>query len=300
MIPGLLHGRLLGAAQPAGVVAAPAYLPLNAYKAGFGSGSASAAATFTINPNGTWASSGTSYANESGNWYLPTTADAGSAYEVRFTLTLLSGSGAVITNQASDWAALSSARQLQAVLNRYTNGTSSVRYSVKVEIRLTGGVIVSTGTFQLGIDVDVSVGGGGSGCPTLDMVLPDGRTAAQVNVGDWLLLVNPETGDEELGEVTLAETKLQPCVELVAANGARFKCSTSAPMATTAGDVKAPDLLGCFARIKTGSAVTWGEVVEVTDIGEQLVRHITVGNRHFWIGGSDGTLWAHHNAKQEL
>lgn len=307
MIPGLLHGRSLNGGSVGGIVAAPAYLPRRAFASG--SSSAAAAATFTINPDGTWTSTGASYTDESGSYYLPTTVGAGVAYEVRVTPTLLGGGGAVISNSAANWAAASVQQTLDVVIQRFTSGASIATYSVLVEFRPAGGgAIVSSGSFNLDVEADVTADGGGGGCPTLDMILPDGRTAGQVEVGDCIQLFNPDTGEEMDGEVVHAETELQPCVETIASNGARFRCSITAPMATTAGEVKAPDLRGYRAKLKVDGVNTALPVVDVRTIGDQLVRHITVrvrgretvwSDRYFWIGGGDGTFWGHHNAKNQ-
>lgn len=301
MIPGLLHGRSLVGAGAGGIVAAPAYLPRLAYKAG--SSSAAANAAFTVNPDGTWSSTGTGYTAESGSWYLPTTVGAGAAYEVRITPTLASGGGAVVTNAASGWIAASAARLLQVAMNRYTNGKSAATYNVLVEFRLSGGgATVSSGSFTLTIEAEVGSSGGG-GCPTIDMVMADGTRAEFVNAGDIHLVCDPETGEEVMAEVEAADTREMPCVELVTRDGARFKCSTTAPMATGQGEVKAPDMLGCAAHLKVSGTQYWSDVVEVNDIGMQLVRYIVMkpvrhaNDRYFWVGGPDGTLWLHHNAK---
>lgn len=154
MIPGLLHGRLLGGGGGgSGILASVPYAELNAWKAG--DASANATATFTINPDGTWASTGTNSPAGSGNWYLPTTPGAGNSYEVRITPTLTAGGGAVVSEDASNWIAASDTRSLVVTISRYVPGTSSAAYNVLVEFRpVGGGAVVSSGNFTLMVEAE--------------------------------------------------------------------------------------------------------------------------------------------------
>lgn len=296
MIPGLLHNRLLTSPPAGGIIASPAYLPLNSFSSG--TTSASGTATFQINPNGTWNTTGTNYTAESGTWFDPITVGAGNAYEVRITPIFVSGNTSTITNAASNWVALSAARQIQLTTQRFNDGTTVSTYDIKVEIRLTGGAIVSTGTFRFTGTAVVSAsggGGGGGGCPTIDCVMPDGRRAGDIHVGDKLLLCDPETGEESWQEVTYAETKLQPCVELITANHVRLPCSLTAPIATDKGFVLAPDTLGHSIWTKVGGVKQLSEVVEIRDMGMRNTRHITVNDKAFWVGQVAGRYALHHN-----
>jgi hypothetical protein len=159
VIPALLHGRLLGGGGGGGggIIASPSYLSVSAQ--GTGGSVAHATATFTVDPDGTWASTAnqnTVTDERSGNWYLPTTAAAGDAHEVRITPTKAGGDSAVITNPAADWVPASVARTLQLKLSRYTAGSSFASYDVLVEFRPAGGgAVVSSGEFAAELQVDV-------------------------------------------------------------------------------------------------------------------------------------------------
>lgn len=163
MIPGLLHGRLLSGGGGSGVVSSPGYPDLFPFQSK--RMSATAQATFTLNPDGTWGTTGTGSAvvsnTHSGNWYLPTTGGIGAGYEVKITPTKNWGADAVISSDAADWVAISSARQLVATLSRYSLGTSDSSYNVRVQIRIAGGgVIVSDDTFEIQLSADVFETGG--------------------------------------------------------------------------------------------------------------------------------------------
>src|SRR5690606_5304723 len=90
----------------------------------------------------------------------------------------------VIANAAADWVSLASAREFSDTVQRYVSGITTSGYSIKVEIRLAGGAIVSTGTFPLTVSAEVKTSGGGTGgCPALDMWLASGRPAGQAGIG---------------------------------------------------------------------------------------------------------------------
>lgn len=166
MIPGLLHGRVLGGgAPPGGIVASPAYQNLLSTDAG--TTSASATSKITFQNDGVWETLGDNrfgqFPGSSGPWYLPNTAGIGSGYEIRMTPTLASGSGGVITNGAPTWTPLATAKSLSLLVQRFTNGESYAAYNVLIEIRPIGGSIQSSGTIRLSARATVGSGGGGSG-----------------------------------------------------------------------------------------------------------------------------------------
>ena len=159
------------------------------------------------------------------------------------------------------------------------------------------------------VDVDVSLPDsawqpynppGGGGCPTLDMYVV-GRhgpmQAKYVEVGDSLLLADPVTGEEAWGTVTVAETVIEDCVRVDLANGAWLTCSRSAPLGTADGPVLAPESSGARIRSKLLEQGAYSEVTAVTDAGSRLVRHITVGDRYYWVGAEPGQYVLHHNVK---
>lgn len=171
MIPGLLHGRLLGGGVPSGIIASPSYPTTLAFAVGYYD--AEVEGIFTIRPNGTWDTVEPWYTDESGVWYLPTTAGIGSSFEVRMTPTRLpvneqgvTDVPGILTNDAANWVPLSSARSIKLKVSRYTQGRSIADYNVLIEIRPAGGgAVASSGVMRLRsqVQVDSSGGGGGGG-----------------------------------------------------------------------------------------------------------------------------------------
>lgn len=173
MIPSLLHGRILGAQVPPGIVAAPAYSQV----LGFAVDRYSAEVTcqFSMNPDGTWSTVEPYYADESGVWFYPLAAGVGSNFDVRILMERLpytepgvTDTAGVVVNEAWDWIPLSVARVISVKVQRFTQGRSIAVYRSTVQIRQSGGgPILSVGQFQIGSQVQVnsnlSGGGGGGG-----------------------------------------------------------------------------------------------------------------------------------------
>lgn len=87
---------------------------------------------------------------DSGNWYLPTTANIGSSYDIKLDITSsVLGGGASIGTYGS-WLALSSARTFGVQRTSSTPGTNSVSGNLSIR---TGGVTVVTGTFSFDAEV---------------------------------------------------------------------------------------------------------------------------------------------------
>lgn len=142
-------------------------------------------------------------------------------------------------------------------------------------------------------------GGGGAGsCPSVDAwVVERGRgliLAGDVCAGDWLLLCDPDDGQESWGEVTHSVRARVPGVRIVTDSLAALSCSTTAPIPTDHGYRLAPDTYGCRVRIRARPAE---RVVDIVSLGEIDVQEITVGDRCFWVGDSPAALLLHHNVK---
>lgn len=293
---GLVHGRLLTAPPPGGIIAAPVYQTL----AGSASGptSATAAAAFTLNPNGTWGGTATGMVDKSGNWYSPTTVGAGAAYEVRFTPVLAPGSSAaVINNQAAGWVAASAARSITATTQRFTSGNTESSYTVTVEIRLTGGAIVSTGTFTLYTQAIVGSSEGG-GCPAVDMWLGAGLQAGEAQEGQQIDGVTEDDPEHKVRLRILRESvSRQPCHRLVTINGAACVLSDSTPFnLRDGGTAYAPHMLGQEVLRDDGAGgLTWDTVVACYPVGELDVIKIGVGGHSLLAGEHPSNRIVSHN-----
>jgi hypothetical protein len=143
------------------------------------------------------------------------------------------------------------------------------------------------------------VGGGGGGpCVHVDSRLPGGLRAGDVQVGDTLTLIDPETLRESTGTVSYSQTKEAPLWRITTSIGVTLVCSDSAPIPTLHGDYKTPaNLMGQMVPVCRRGVIGWDAVTDVSALGLGPVQHITVGDRCFWAGEERGGYIAHHNAK---
>lgn len=119
--------------------------------------SASATITLTYLANGTWTIAGETDdaflgTTTSGNWGTPTTAGAGSNYEVRFTV---SGQvGGTVSNSAADWTPISESRKLIFSISS-TGGEQTGTLTATLEVRQRGSMVVgSTDSVDLAVVAD--------------------------------------------------------------------------------------------------------------------------------------------------
>lgn len=114
--------------------------------------------------------------------------------------------------------------------------------------------------------------GDGGGCVCVDTIMPDGRRASEVRVGD---IIEMECGT---AVVTYSERKIMPCVRVTTANGRVLECSTSAPLKTPHGFIKTRLLADMEILTRDG----YSDVVSIEPIGPREVQHISIDNRAFW------------------
>lgn len=157
MIPGLLHGRLLGGGPPpSGVVNPPDWSGATYSDSDYVvSGTATAQVVFTVKSDGTWVVNRGGVLT-SGNWYVPGAGGIGAGYEVRFTVTGSTGVGSV-TNGAAAFASLAADKAISLTASRSTLGSSNGSRTVLVEIRPTAGAVASSGPFIM--EVEAETGG---------------------------------------------------------------------------------------------------------------------------------------------
>jgi hypothetical protein len=147
-------------------------------------------------------------------------------------------------------------------------------------------------------------GGGGDGdvgaCVSIDSLLPDGRLAGDITVGDEMQLADERTLEPGSGVVSYSQIKTAAGFRITTASGASLKCSDTAPIPTPEGLVLAPDLLGKQVAVRQDdeqASVRWEKVTAVDSIGQIQVQHITVGDKCFWAGEKPGSYILHHNLK---
>lgn len=107
--------------------------------------------SFAINRDGTFdVRQHNGFRLATGNWFEPTTTDAGDDYEVR--LTAPSGTfGGTVTNPFSSWTAITSDRiaTFQTTFIGMAGGEKESEFTATCEIRPTGGSVVLTGEFTV-------------------------------------------------------------------------------------------------------------------------------------------------------
>jgi hypothetical protein len=142
---------------------------------------------------------------------------------------------------------------------------------------------------------------GGGGCVEVDSILPDGRRAGDIKVGDVMELGDEKTFTASHGTVTYSEKKSAQGFRVMTASGVSLVCSDTAPIPTEDGLVLAPALKGKRVAIRiddNGKFIArWDRVIEVSPLGQIDVQHITVGDKCFWAGERAGCYMLHHNLK---
>ncbi|KQQ39979.1 hypothetical protein ASF61_03980 [Duganella sp. Leaf126] len=117
-------------------------------------------------------------------------------------------------------------------------------------------------------------GGGSLGaCVSIDSILPDGRLAGEIVVGDELQLADERMLEPGRGVVSYSQIKTAAGFRITTESGTSLKCSDTAPIPTPEGLVLAPDLLGKQVAVRHDSGnglVQWETVIAVEAIGEIL------------------------------
>lgn len=147
-------------------------------------------------------------------------------------------------------------------------------------------------------------GGGGGGWCVGTQAWVIGRNgpmrAGAVQVGDELLLCDPDTGEEAWGTVTHAAIATAPGICMRWEDGGSLTCSATAPIPVRGvGYVQAAETCGRIVPTRTLRGDTADATVQhVAAIGQIEVMHITVGDRCFWAGDDGEHYVLHHNLKQ--
>lgn len=191
--------------------------------------------------------------------------------------------------------------QLYYIDPLYTGGSKTLNATTTGQDVVSGNGNVWVGYVAVTVPASGSgsggSGGGGGGCPMEDSLLPDGRRAGDIVVGDELDLCNPFTHVPGRGTVTFSQRKLQPCVRVRTSRGS-FSCSESAPIPTLRHEyVAAGNLKGEVILSKLDGIKGYDSVLDVESLGLQWVQHITVGDQCFWISDDGQFFVLHHNAK---
>lgn len=140
---------------------------------------------------------------------------------------------------------------------------------------------------------------GAAACVTVDSYIHGFGRAGDVRVFDTLKVIDPVTFELSDAVVSYSETKKQPTVRIVTKGGTVLECSKSAPICDETGEeVLAENLLGVSIPVSKHGMIEFEVVMEVEDIGEQYVQHITCENNYFLAGQKKGNYLLHHNAKQ--
>ena len=147
--------------------------------------------------------------------------------------------------------------------------------------------------------------GGGGGCVVLESYIPwvEGQEfnhspviqAFRLQPEFDILLADEVTLATRVGKVKQVAVELQPCVRVTTIDGVSLVCSTTAPLPTLDGIVKAPDVLGHKVAVLRDGLVGWSEVISVESVGNKFVQVIDAHNTSFWAGEKEGAYILHHN-----
>lgn len=174
---------------------------------------------------------------------------------------------------------------------------------------LYGELIVGSAVISAGIFTDnqvvssqpatsVANGGMGGGCVAVDAVLPGFKCAADVAVGDELETISVVGFERVRRRVTYAQRKMQPCVRIRTTSGIELDCSTTAPILCADNICRlAPTLLGQLIPVSDFGETRIEMVIEVSQIGDREVMHITCDESVFLAGNVAGRYVGHHNMK---
>ena len=137
--------------------------------------------------------------------------------------------------------------------------------------------------------------GYGGGCVTVDTILPNGKRAGDLKVGDEIML-GTEDLDHDVATVRKIVIRPEPCVRVETRSGVSLVCSTSAPIFTSDKEyTDAPDLLGKYVAIYKDGGTMFDEVISVTSVGHRDVAVIDAGDKAFWAGETTAGYMLHHN-----
>jgi hypothetical protein len=143
---------------------------------------------------------------------------------------------------------------------------------------------------------------GGGGCVEVESVLPCGRVAGAIQVGDELQLADEESLQAAQGRVSYSCKKPAQGFKITTSSGVQLVCSDTAPIPVQqGGTLNSAKLLGEFVAVRVDengiSRCAWEKVISVDPVGQIAVQHITVGDRSFWAGRLPGKYILHHNMK---
>lgn len=146
---------------------------------------------------------------------------------------------------------------------------------------------------------------GGGGCVVLESYIPwvdgqvfndhDIRQAFQLQRSHRIWLANEKDLEVWLGAVRDVCVELQPCVRVTTTGGVSLVCSTTAPLPTLRGVVKAPDVKGEKVAVLKDNMTYWETVESVESVGDKFVMVIDAHNNSFWAGEKEGAYILHHN-----
>lgn len=181
-------------------------------------------------------------------------------------------------------------------------GTISSVYSFNGNFYANGAYRSISGTMSLTAESSYSAGS----CVTERMWLDALVTAKNAKVGELYMTWTPEDGFKYAEIEQKLPSTLQPCYRITTKNGAVLECSASTPFnleesKTDLGITAYPsELQGKTVLVDIYGMIFWDEVVEVEDIGEQLVVPISFGGRSFAAGESRMSMVYSHNVTKQI
>ena len=151
----------------------------------------------------------------------------------------------------------------------------------------------------------IRLSGGGGGCVVLESYIPqvvgqvwndaEVKQAYMLQPGFDIVLADEITLATRVGEVKDVAVELQPCVRVTTIGGTSLVCSTTAPLPTLNGVLKAPKVLGEKVAVFKDNLMYWETVASVEEVGVKFVKVIDAYNNSFWAGEQEGAYILHHN-----
>lgn len=215
------------------------------------------------------------------------------------------------------------------IANRYQavaagNGTAYGTTNYKANGTDIGSIFVKLGTWVAPTPSPAPTAPTPSPAPTcvvMGALMFDGDVAHHYGLQRRILVTDPfALADQKstfYGEIEYSNPVLAECVEVYLAHGGILQMSKSADIPVASGRyMRAESLLGQYVPAAHGDEFAiyrtehpwatpenvtwqWDEVVDVKDIGEQWVMHLTVQHHHhcFWASTGGGWYLLHHNMK---
>lgn len=205
-------------------------------------------------------------------------------------------SGTPGTGTMSTWLALSTTRTWTRVHSGAIAGVRTWTFSLTFRK-------IGTTTPTYAANMTLQAESYGPECVVAGSWMQDRRQVGMVRPGDEFLTHRPEDGFHRRPLQRVNEGILVPCSRIITASEAALSVSNSTPfnLRTALYDRqeghwrRAKHMRGQEVMVERNGILTWEPVIEVQDLGEQLVIPMSFGGRSFAAGDKPNALIYSHN-----